>query len=108
MNSLKTLNYPNFVHAIVPQRTSWTRLRSRNQCSSKWSANKNERLQLEALWVTWGAGRLHQPLMKKLLKSSDYRIRAAAMNVLRFISVASLMERNYLPKQQTTAMNEYA
>ena len=49
-----------------------------------WSANKEERLQLEALWVTWGAGRLHQPLMKKLLKSSDYRIRAAAMNVLRF------------------------
>jgi len=49
-----------------------------------WSANKEERLQLEALWVTWGAGRLHQPLMKKLLKSSDYRIRSAAMNVLRF------------------------
>ncbi|HAD21537.1 MAG TPA: dehydrogenase, partial [Opitutae bacterium] len=50
----------------------------------EWSANKDERLQLEALWVTWGAGRLHQPLMKKLLKSSDHRIRAAAMNVLRF------------------------
>ena len=49
-----------------------------------WSTNKDERLQLEALWVTWGAGRLHQPLLKKLLKSSDHRIRAAAMNVLRF------------------------
>ena len=50
----------------------------------QWAENKDERLQLEALWVTWGAGRLHQPLMKKLLKSSDHRIRAAAMNVLRF------------------------
>ena len=50
----------------------------------QWAENKDERLKLEALWVTWGAGRLHQPLMKKLLKSSDHRIRAAAMNVLRF------------------------
>jgi len=50
----------------------------------EWSAKKDEKLQLEALWVTWGAGRLHQPLMKKLLKSSNHRIRAAAMNVLRF------------------------
>jgi mono/diheme cytochrome c family protein len=50
----------------------------------QWAENKDERLQLEALWVTWGAGRLHQPLLKKLLKSSDHRIRAAAMNVLRF------------------------
>ena len=40
----------------------------------EWSSNKEERLQLEALWLP-GAGRLHQPLMKKLLKSSDHRIR---------------------------------
>jgi glucose/arabinose dehydrogenase/mono/diheme cytochrome c family protein len=49
-----------------------------------WSEGKEERLQLEALWVTWGAGRLNQDLLRKLLKSKDYRIRAAAMNVLRF------------------------
>jgi mono/diheme cytochrome c family protein len=64
----------------------------------EWSANKDERLQLEALWVTWGAGRLHQPLMKKLLKSSDHRIRAAAMNVLRF-HFSSVPERKELLAQ---------
>ena len=50
----------------------------------QWSQDKEERLQLEALWVTWGAGRLNQTLLKKLLSSSDHRIRAAAMNVFRF------------------------
>jgi len=49
-----------------------------------WSRDKEERLQLEALWVSWGAGRLHQPLLLKLLDSTDHRIRAAAANVFRF------------------------
>ncbi len=49
-----------------------------------WSEGKEERLQLEALWVTWGAGRLNQALLLNLLKSDDHRIRAAAANVFRF------------------------
>ena len=68
----------------------------------EWLSDKEERLQLEALWVTWGAGRLHQPLMKKLLKSSDYRIRAAAMNVLRFHFSSVPGVKNYLQMPQMT------
>ncbi len=43
-----------------------------------------ERIALEALWVTWGANRLDEDLLSKLLSSGDHRIRAAAANVLRF------------------------
>jgi glucose/arabinose dehydrogenase/mono/diheme cytochrome c family protein len=44
----------------------------------------DERLQLEALWVTWGAKQTDFGLLRKLLDSSDHRIRAAAVRVLRF------------------------
>ena len=49
-----------------------------------WADGKEEILQLEALWVTWGAGMVEQALLQKVLKSSDHRIRSAALNVLRF------------------------
>lgn len=39
---------------------------------------------LEALWVSWGADRVHTDLLEELLKSSDHRVRAAAVRVLRF------------------------
>ncbi|MDG1324715.1 MAG: c-type cytochrome [Opitutales bacterium] len=78
-------------------------LRGRNpdQVSSEvmsWSAGKDERLQLEALWVTWGAGRLNQDLLRKLANSGDHRIRSAAMNVLRF-------EANSFPDQEQLLTN---
>lgn len=44
----------------------------------------DERLKLEALWVTWGAKRTSFALLRKLLDSSDHRIRSAAVRVLRF------------------------
>ena len=44
----------------------------------------DERLKLEALWVTWGAKQTDFGLLRKLLESSDHRIRAAAVRVLRF------------------------
>ncbi|MFN3758697.1 MAG: PVC-type heme-binding CxxCH protein [Algoriphagus aquaeductus] len=56
----------------------------------KWVAglDKNdpryEHHRLEALWVTWGANKVNQPLLKDLLKSSDYRVRAAATRVVRY------------------------
>ena len=50
----------------------------------EWSKNKADRLKIEALWVTWGAGRVDLNLTRELLKSDDHRIRAAALNVLRF------------------------
>lgn len=39
---------------------------------------------LEALWVTWGLNRLDLPLLGRLLKAEDYRVRAAAVRVLRY------------------------
>jgi glucose/arabinose dehydrogenase/mono/diheme cytochrome c family protein len=44
----------------------------------------DKRLKLEALWVTWGAKQTDFGLLRKLLESSDHRIRAAAVRVLRF------------------------
>jgi len=44
----------------------------------------DDRLKLEALWVTWGAKQTDFGLLRKLLESSDHRIRAAAVRVLRF------------------------
>jgi mono/diheme cytochrome c family protein/glucose/arabinose dehydrogenase len=43
-----------------------------------------EHYQLEGLWVSWGLNKVHQPLLKQLLKAKDYRVRAAAVEVLRF------------------------
>ncbi|WP_111672581.1 PVC-type heme-binding CxxCH protein [Algoriphagus litoralis] len=43
-----------------------------------------EHHRLEALWVTWGANQVNQSLLKELLKSADYRVRAAATRVLRY------------------------
>ncbi len=39
---------------------------------------------LEALWVTWGLNRVDDELLKVLLAAKDYRVRAAAVGVLRY------------------------
>lgn len=64
-------------------------LRGRNpdkvsQAAIDWSKGKNDRMKLEALWVSWGVGRLNENLLQSLLESEDHRVRAAATNVLRF------------------------
>lgn len=43
-----------------------------------------EHHRLEALWVTWGINQVDQDLLKQLLKSQDYRVRAAATRVVRY------------------------
>lgn len=45
---------------------------------------KDELAKLEALWVTWGANQVNQPLLEELLASTDYNIRAAAARVIRY------------------------
>ncbi|MDB4334302.1 plastocyanin/azurin family copper-binding protein, partial [Akkermansiaceae bacterium] len=53
--------------------------------ASKWAATQSDdRLKLEALFVTWGADRVDNKLLKELLASKDYRVRAAAVRILRF------------------------
>jgi mono/diheme cytochrome c family protein len=39
---------------------------------------------LEALWVSWGLNQVEEPLLLRLLKAKDYRVRAAAVRVLRY------------------------
>jgi mono/diheme cytochrome c family protein len=39
---------------------------------------------LEALWVSWGLNRVDEPLLRQLLQAKDYRVRAAAVRVLRY------------------------
>ncbi|MCF8214057.1 MAG: c-type cytochrome, partial [Chitinophagaceae bacterium] len=43
-----------------------------------------EKFLLEGLWVSWGQNKVDQPLLRQLLKAKDYRIRAAAVEVVRF------------------------
>lgn len=50
-----------------------------------WASKQNDdRLKLEALWVTWGADKVDASLLKELLVSKDQRVRAAAVRVLRY------------------------
>lgn len=65
-------------------------LRSRNAADvlptlKTWAATqKDEHYKLEALWVSWGLNQVDTELLGELLKSTDHRIRAAAVRVLRF------------------------
>jgi mono/diheme cytochrome c family protein len=52
---------------------------------------------LEALWVSWGQNKVDQPLLRKLLQANDYRVRAAAVEVVRFSG-------NELPDKATLLM----
>jgi len=39
---------------------------------------------LEALYVSWGANRISEPLLRRVLASNDHRARAASVRVLRY------------------------
>jgi len=41
---------------------------------------------LEGLWVSWGMNRVDHPLLHRLLQAHDYRVRAAAVRVVRYTS----------------------
>ena len=50
-----------------------------------WAARQSdERLKLEALWVTWGHNALDKGLMEELFASKDHRIRCAVVSVARY------------------------
>ncbi|MEO8473828.1 MAG: PVC-type heme-binding CxxCH protein [Chryseolinea sp.] len=40
---------------------------------------------VEGLWVSWGADKVDQLLLRQLLKAKDYHARAAAVRVLRYV-----------------------
>lgn len=43
-----------------------------------------ERLLLEGLWVTWGANQVDSDLLRNLLQAKSFKVRAAAVRVLRY------------------------
>ena len=43
-----------------------------------------EQNRLEALWVSWGLDEVDATLLRELLRSTDHRVRSAAVRVLRF------------------------
>jgi mono/diheme cytochrome c family protein/glucose/arabinose dehydrogenase len=45
---------------------------------------KYEHHLLEALWVSWGINQVDQALLRQLLGAKDFRVRAAAVRVLRY------------------------
>ncbi|WP_242617426.1 PVC-type heme-binding CxxCH protein [Cecembia calidifontis] len=45
---------------------------------------KYEAYLLEALWVSWGLNKVDQSLLRQLLQAEDFRVRAAAVRVLRY------------------------
>jgi len=50
-----------------------------------WAAEQNdERLKLEALWVTWGHNAVDTALLNELFSSEDHRIRSAVVTVARY------------------------
>jgi mono/diheme cytochrome c family protein len=55
-----------------------------------WTANldksdkKYQHHLLEGLWVSWGLNKIDEDLLNELLKSPDYRVRAATVKVLRY------------------------
>jgi len=70
-------------------------LRGRNAAEvlpkiTKWAAgldktdSRYEHHLLEALWVSWGLDKVDQKLLRQLLKAKDYRVRAAAVQVVRY------------------------
>ncbi|MCM8537199.1 MAG: c-type cytochrome [Lentisphaeraceae bacterium] len=48
------------------------------------SAARYEQNLLEALWVTWGINKIDKSLLEQALKAKDHKVRAAAVNVLRY------------------------
>ncbi len=62
---------------VLPKLQAWV-----NQLDK--TSPQYEQFLLEALWVSWGLNKVDQPLLRQLLKARDFRIRAAAVEVVRF------------------------
>lgn len=56
---------------------TWTATLDKNE-------TKYEAHLLEALWVSWGLNKVDQSLLRQLLQAKDFRVRAAAVRVLRY------------------------
>jgi len=62
---------------VLTQLSSWV-----NKLDSQDPRYEHHRL--EALWVSWGLNKVDEKLLRQLLQSKDFRVRAAAVRVLRY------------------------
>ena len=62
------------------------------------TAPTHEKFLMEALWVSWGQNKVDQDLLRQLLNAKDYRVRAAAVEVVRF-------NEKQLPDQANLLLN---
>jgi mono/diheme cytochrome c family protein/glucose/arabinose dehydrogenase len=65
------------VSEVLSQLTTWIKTLDKND-------PRYEHHLLEALWVSWGMNQVDQPLLRQLLITKDYHVRAAAVRVLRY------------------------
>src|SRR5690606_35199107 len=63
--------------SVLPALQNWVNNLDRNE-------PRYEHHLLEALWVSWGLDQVDQPLLRRLLESENFHVRAAAVQVLRF------------------------
>lgn len=61
---------------VAPALETWVKQLDASQAADA------ERYRLEALWIYQAIDKVHEPLLRRLLASSDHRIRAAAVPVL--------------------------
>jgi mono/diheme cytochrome c family protein/glucose/arabinose dehydrogenase len=62
---------------VLPELTKWV-------AGLDKSDKKYDHHVLEALWTTWGLDKVDEKLLGYCLKSTDYRVRSAAVNVLHY------------------------
>ena len=62
---------------VLPAITNWVAALDRTD-------PRYEHHKLEALWTSWGLDRVDQTLLRDLLAAKDYRVRAAAVRVVRY------------------------
>ena len=90
-------------------------MRSRNKEEvisklNKWIDNldpndsRYEHHRLEALWVMWGLNQVDVSFLEKILNSSDFRVRSAAVRVLRY---NTHQIKNYLELLNSAANDEH-
>jgi len=68
---------------VLPKLTAWVK-------SLDNKATDYERYKLEALWVSQGYDQTDEDLLQDLLKAKDHKVRAAAVQTLRFTNTTSL------------------
>ena len=61
--------------SVLPALQNWVNNLDRNE-------PRYEHHLLEALWVSWGLDQVDQPLLRRLLESENFHVRAAAVQVL--------------------------